>query len=201
MIRDGELQIVEGLFFGIDIKDYYELGVMNEKDLHDILNKKLLEIPLPIKLLFLGDYLWILGKDIKMVINRPCDPIFDLINKLHPINLTEKGFVSYLFIKQFSDNLIECYIDGEIYNYEYFENNILFGTHINDSYEYLKIMELETVNFLYIKLQPKNENGVVTLGRNNNLKFNKKMNQSQIKKVLNELTLLYLNYSLEVEQQ
>lgn len=179
----------EGLLF--NLKDQNNLEITKRIKRYDDAN--FFEGTTPMVLILLKNYIWVLGNN-KNLLKKEIHKLemeLDLEESFHPVDLTEKKFISYLFESQFSDNLIECYLEGETEKYDYFESDLLYGSNINESFEFSKIIELEDVTFFYVKIQPKDKNEIITLTRKNIIKFDKNINNKQIKDVLVKITDLY----------
>ncbi|EJR82307.1 hypothetical protein ACQKNT_27310 [Bacillus cereus] len=107
--------------------------------------------------------------------------------------ITEKKFIDFLFEKEFSNNLMEIFVDGECI-YDYFEEQFLYGTQLNLSKEYEKIIRKNDVQIIDIKLQPLNMDTTITLRNENIIEFSNKTNLKENLHIINILTKYIMNY-------
>ncbi|EPZ0458629.1 hypothetical protein [Bacillus sp. CD3-5] len=107
--------------------------------------------------------------------------------------LTEKKFIDFLFEKEFSDNLMEIFVDGECI-YDYFEEQFLYGAQLNLSKEYEKVMREDDIQIIDIKLQPLNMDTIITLRNEHVIEFSNKANLKENLHIINILSKYIMNY-------
>lgn len=125
---------------------------------------------------------------------EPClKKIKNIENCLEKFEVTTKEFINFLFDKDFSDNLMEIFIAGE-YIYDYFDDQFLYGSQLNLSREYEKIIENQDIQILDVKLQPLSISSSVTLCNDNVVEFSNKNNTAENAQVIRNLTNYVMNY-------
>ncbi|MBT2286833.1 hypothetical protein J7E78_25240 [Paenibacillus polymyxa] len=154
-----------------------------------------------IVLLMFDSLLWIILKD-KTHNNQyeeHLKVVHSLPDCLTPVQLTNKKMVQYFFEHDFSNNLMEMFIDGDD-EYEYFDKLLIYGEGLNYSSEYKQALKIPEINFEYIKLQPKNSNSVVTFWNNNHLDVDGNASINDTLSVARSFNRYYQNYLKENEE-
>ncbi|AIQ21482.1 hypothetical protein NSQ90_00505 [Paenibacillus sp. FSL H7-0737] len=154
-----------------------------------------------IVLLLFDSIFWIILKD--KTYNNQYEEHLKVVDSLPdclmPVQLTNKKMVQYFFEHDFSNNLLEMFIDGDD-EYEYFDKLLIYGEGLNYSSEYKQALKIPEVNFEYIKLQPKNSNSVVTFWNNNHLDVDGNASINDTLSVARSFNRYFQNYLIENEE-
>ncbi|MED2794123.1 hypothetical protein P4256_20765 [Bacillus wiedmannii] len=148
-----------------------------------------------INLIIMDRLIWIFGEEVNKsgILSEWFEEFFG--KSILPVEITSKKLVSYLFNENFSDNLLEIFIDGEdIYD---FESDLLLGSRLNKTIEYNNIMRTNGVHFIYLKLQPKGCNHTLKLRYPNMIEFSNKMKETDLNFVLIGLSKIIETVFLE----
>ncbi|WP_433948899.1 hypothetical protein [Paenibacillus taichungensis] len=148
-------------------------------------------------LLMFDSIFWIILKDESQ--NNHHIEHFEVVHSLPdclmPVQLTNKKLIEYFFEHEFSNNLLEMFIDGDD-DYEYFDKFLIYGEGLNYSSEYKQALKIPEINFEYIKLQPKNSDSVLTF-RNNHLNVDGTASIDDTLNVAQSFNRFYQNYLKE----
>ncbi|MEF7660154.1 hypothetical protein [Bacillus thuringiensis] len=134
--------------------------------------------------------LWMCSRDLKQTHLGDIGKFEEYFKRFE---ITKKEFVNFLFEKEFSDNLMEMFIDGE-YIYDYFEDQLIYGTQLNFSQEYEKIIRNDDIKIIDAKMQPLNISSSITLRNENIIEFNNKNNVNENVYILYIISKYIMNY-------
>lgn len=174
---------------------YYNKSKENELKLLNFMNEKYFKIAEEIHF-FLFESLFLIIKNTKIKSDIEFLMPKIILDIIKPVNITDKKLIEFFFNCNFSDNLIEMYINGDE-EYEFFEKQLINGEGLNYTFEFKKVLNIKSVSFEYIKLQPKFNNYVITLRNKNLLQFNKNLDIKEIFDFVEKFNSYYENYLTE----
>lgn len=176
---------------------YLNNGSLDAEDLYNlsthIINSE--KVDSSIRFILVNRTVWFFSDEYQELKNLSKLLIHNNQDLLLPVILTDKKFLNFLFESNFSDNLLELHLGGDID--DKFDSMNLYGSSINNSYEFYKLMEYDEVTVTFAKLQRLHKDEVLTLSHHNNCKFSKHMKKDQIYEALSGLSEKILQYYLK----